>query len=310
MKEILITGGSGFLGRHMVPMLRAQGYAVDAPNSKTLNLCDTLAFEGFKDRVYDEIWHLAAWTRAGTFCDTHRGEQWLVNQQINTNVLEFWARHQPQAKLIAMGTSASYAEAPFTEDRYLAGVPIDAFYAYAMCKRMLLVGLDSLHRQYGLNYLYLVPSTLYGPAYHTDGRHLHFIYDLIRKIIRTQKTGEKAVLWGDGYQTRELMFVDDFVAIALHLNQIVSNEVINMGAGNASTIREFAQIICDQVRCDPQLIEYDVTRNAGIRGKCLSVDKLNQLYPDRIQTPLSKGLIATIEWAMDHLEELNTQAEL
>ncbi len=180
--KILVFGGTGFVGRHLIPRLREEGHEVVAPSSKEIDLTRAVLEDWNPPVTFERIYHLAAWTRAGEFCATQGGEQWIVNQRINTNVLAFWARRQPQAKMIAFGTSVSYAkDVPLTEDNYLAGLPIDRFYGYAMSKRMLLVGLQTLRSQFGLEYLYVVPSTIFGPDYHLDGRPLHFIYDLIGK---------------------------------------------------------------------------------------------------------------------------------
>src|SRR5207247_959924 len=79
-------------------------------------------------------------------------------------------------------------------------------------KRMMLVGLQALAAQYGLEYLYLIPSTLYGPGYHTEGRQRHFIFDLIHKIIRGQSFGEPVELWTDGHHKRELIVAQEIVS--------------------------------------------------------------------------------------------------
>ena len=129
-----------------------------------------------------------------------------------------------------------------------------------MTKRMLSAGLWALNRQYGLRYLYLIPSTLYGPEYHTDGRQMHFIFDLIRKILLARRDGTTAVLWGDGYQRRELVHLDDFVTIATRLADTVDNLVVNVGAGEEFTIRHFAQLICEQTGYDFDRIEFDTSK--------------------------------------------------
>src|SRR6185436_13243299 len=166
----------------------------------------------FNGESYDRIYHLAAWTQAGDFALKHAAEQWVINQKINTNVLYWWHENQPQAKFVSMGTSCSYdPELPLVEENYMKGEPIESLYTYAMTKRMLYQGQRAMNKQYGHTYLTLVPSTLYGPGYHTDGRQMHFIFDLIRKILRGKIYGEKVVLWGDGHQKRELIFIDDFV---------------------------------------------------------------------------------------------------
>jgi len=212
-------------------------------------------------------------------------------------VLAWWQASQPQAKLVALGTSVSYAtEADLSEEAYMQGLPSDKFLAYAMSKRMLYAGLLSLHKQFGLRYLYLVPSTLYGPGYHTDGRQMHFIFDLIRKILRGQLYGEPVELWGDGYQRRELVYLDDFVRLALRLAAERDNDLINIGAGEEHTIRHFAELICARVGYDFARIQFNTDRYVGARSKCLNVAKLRRLAPDFQLTPLADGLSRTIDW--------------
>jgi len=300
MKKVLITGSSGFLGRKIIDRLERDGIEYVALNSRNCDLTkDNSLEQAVTDPAsFDHIFHLAVWTQAGTFCDTHRGIQWIVNQQINTNVLAWWQKFAPQAKMIAFGTSVSYTtEDNLSEEKYMDGIPTDKFYAYAMCKRMLLVGLECLQRQYGMKYLYLVPSTLYGPDYHTDGRQLHFIYDLIRKIIGGKKNGDPVVLWGDGEQRRELVYVDDFVNVMLSLNKVAENAIFNIGSGTDHSIKEFAKIICEKVGYDFNKIQYDTTQYTGAKSKILSVDKYKTLIgTDKMNTSLSAGIEKTIDW--------------
>lgn len=298
--RILVTGGTGFLGTALVRRLRADGHAITALGSRDTDLTQPEPLTRFASERFDVIYHLAAWTQAGDFCLHHPGEQWIKNQQINTNVLAWWQHYQPQAKLVAMGTSCSYApELPLVEEEYLNGSPIESLYTYAMTKRMLLVGLRALAAQFGLRYLYLVPSTLYGPGYHTDGRQMHFIFDLIRKLLVAQAGGPPAVLWGDGYQKRELIFVDDFVNATVRLTAIVENDIINVGSGEEHTIRDFADAICTIVRYDSEKVKYDSSKYVGARSKVLDVSKLARLLPDRHLTPLHIGLRTTIDWFRD-----------
>lgn len=298
--DILVTGGTGFLGTALCNRLETEGHRVVRHGARTGDLTQPNALDVYDNRRFDHIYHLAAWTQAGDFCLHHPGEQWLRNQQINTNVLAWWHARQPQAKLIAMGTSCAYSsELELVEENYLAGAPIDSLFTYAMTKRMLYVGLQALHRQFGLRYLCLVPSTLYGPGYHTDGRQMHFIFDLIRKILRAQRDGTPVVLWGDGRQKRELVYIDDFVGATLHLAERVDNALINIGAGVEYTIRHFAEAICKLTGYDPGLIQYDVEKYVGARSKCLSILKLQSFLPGWNKTELPEGLRRTIAWFRD-----------
>src|SRR5437879_3962265 len=147
--NVLVTGGTGFLGTALCRRLAADGASVVALGSREADLTQAGSLDRFNDRRYDRVYHLAAWTQAGDFCLRHPGEQWVINQRINTNVLDWWQRHQSQALLVTMGTSCSYApDLPLAEERYLDGTPIDSLYTYAMTKRMLYVGQLALQKQY------------------------------------------------------------------------------------------------------------------------------------------------------------------
>lgn len=295
--NILVTGSSGFLGTRLCATLEARGARLVRLNSRNCDLTRQGSLDAFSGERYDLIYHLAAWTQAGDFCLRHTGEQWVINQRINTEVLDWWAAKQPQAKLVFMGTSCAYAPGSgLREEEYMSGEPIDSLYTYAMTKRMLYQGARALSRQYDLRHLCAVPSTLYGPGYHTDGRQLHFIFDLIRKIIRGRELGEEVVLWGDGQQKRELVLLDDFIAALIALVNKVDNDLVNIGAGEEFSIRTFAAHICHIVGYPEERIRYDASRYVGATSKCLNVAKLRRLLPDYAPTPLAQGLASTIAW--------------
>lgn len=303
--NILVTGSTGFLGTALCKALERNGDNITKLNSRNCDLTDGRAPHKFNDRRYDRIYHLAAWTQAGDFCLTHPGEQWIINQQINTNVLNFWREHQAQAKLISIGTSCAYdPNSPLTEEYYLTGTPIDSLFTYAMTKRMLHVGQLALAKQYNLKFLTVIPSTLYGPDYHVDGRQMHFIFDLVRKILRGKYYGEPVQLWGDGHQKRELILIDDFLKSLLYLSGTVDNDIVNIGAGRERSIREFAGTICRLAGYDVEAISYDPNRYVGARNKCLRIEKLKSLQPDLEFTPLETGLRQTIDWFITNRAKL------
>jgi GDP-L-fucose synthase len=299
MKSIFVTGGSGFLGSFLISELRSLGYHVDAPSSRDCNLLSKQSLDQYANRSYEVIFHLAAWTQAGDFCLTHPGEQWLNNQLINTHVLNWWFESQKKAKLIFMGTSCSYdPNIGLKESDYMLGSPVESLYTYAMTKRMLYQGAVALGKQYDLKWLCLVPSTLYGPNYHLDGRQMHFIFDLIRKILRGKMYGEDVVLWGDGMQKREIIHVIDFVRTMLKIAFKVENDIYNLGFGEEISIRSFAEIICDEVGYDFNQINFDTTKYVGATSKCLNIEKIEKELPGYKQnlTEVSVGLKGTIEW--------------
>jgi len=303
--KILVTGSSGFLGKFLCKRLIELKHEIFAINSKTNDLICENSLDEFNEIKIDQIFHLAAWTQAGDFCLYHPAEQWIINQKINTNILNWWHKFQPQAKMIAMGTSCSYdPDMLHIEENYLKGKPIESLFTYAMTKRMLLTGLIALNKQYKLNYLYLIPSTLYGTDYHLDNRQMHFIFDLIRKILKAKLCNDKVILWGDGCQKRELVNVNDFIKIMLKLVEKENNTIINVGCGKEHTIKEFADLICKIINYDESKIIYDISKYVGAKSKILNIDKLRKMIPDLQMTELREGLEDTVEWFFENKKKL------
>jgi GDP-L-fucose synthase len=295
--KILVTGATGFLGTPLCQKLRQAGHSVTPVGSKNADLRQPGSLHKFNHMQFDQIFHLAAWTQAGDFCLRHPGEQWIFNQQMNTNMLGWWQHFQPQAKLIAIGTSCCYEPGkPHREDRYLSGAPTDSLFTYAYTKRMLYVGLLALQKQFGLKYLFLIPNTLYGPDYHLDGRQMHFIFDLLRKIVDGQQKGTPVVLWGDGHQRRELVYVEDFVRAAMTLAENHDNDIVNIGSGEEHSIRWYAEQLSRLVGFDSDRIQYDTSRYVGAESKVLCIDKIRQLLPDFSPTETKQGLQTIVDW--------------
>lgn len=294
--DILVTGATGFLGRHLTSQLSKLGHNIYISNTTTANLEDINNLAVFVDVKFDYIYHLAAVTKAGDYCLHHKGDQWIKNQKINTNILQYWKECQPQAKMICMGTSCSYApDIPMHEENYLLGQPESSLYIYAMTKRMLLMGLQALEHQYGLEWAYFIPSTLYGPGFELDDNH--FIFDFIRNCYNAKYNGDKFVVWGDGEQRRELIYVQDAVDAIIALSS-VKNKIFNLGSGQDYTINEFANKVCEVYHYDPNLIGHDMTKYVGVREKKIDTDRMVKYLGNEkfLKTSLEQGLTTSIEY--------------
>lgn len=282
--NILITGASGFVGKHLSKTLKEQNNNIIELNSKNFN-----SIWNYSNK-FDYIIHLAVKTAAGGYCQTHPGEQYLINSDINNIILKYWKEYQPQAKMITFGSSCGYDKnTEKTEENYLKGEPEPGYEVYGTIKRNLLVGLKALNQEYRMNYSYLIPSVFYGPGY--DLHDKHFIFDLIRKIVNAKNGGDKVVLWGTGDQTRELIYIKDAVDIIIK-SMTWENKIINLSSGKSYSIKEYAQTICDIVDYDFNLIEWDTTAFVGSPNK-----KLINTYLQNYQfISLKEGLIETIKY--------------
>ncbi len=285
--KILITGASGFVGRHLVKALEAQKHKVVSFNSNNF----TQMWYCQKDS-FDVIIHLAVKTAAGGYCQNHPGEQWIVNNSINSDMLAYWTQFQQRATLITFGSSCGYnKDVVKTENNYLTDEPEEGYEVYGMVKRNLLVGLKALAKEFQMDSNYLIPSVFYGPDYDLEDKH--FIFDLIRKIVGAKNGGEEVILWGDGTQERELIYIDDAIDIIMAcMNNPEAPKMFNLSSGHTYTLKEYAQVICEIVEYDYNLIKWDTNAFVGSPSKKL----INTHLKGYKFTPLKTGLEKTIKY--------------
>jgi GDP-L-fucose synthase len=192
--------------------------------------------------------------------------------------------------MITFGSSCGYDKNSIkTEDNYLKGETEPGYEAYGAIKRNLLIGLQSLKKEYNMEYSYLIPSVFYGPEYDLNDKH--FIFDLIRKIHTAKHTGSEVVLWGTGEQKRELIYIKDAVDIIIKA-MTWNKEIVNLSSGKEYSIKEYAQTICDIIGYNFNLITWDLNAFVGAPNKKL----INTHLQDYQFTSLKEGLTETIKY--------------
>ena len=274
--KIFITGASGFVGRHLQKFLKNKAI-VTATNSKNCDLTKQNSLKKFKIK-YNIIFHLANWVQVGNLYKKRIGDQWVINQQINTNLLNWWSKNQKKALLIIIGSSGVYnPKKKFTEDNYLNSEPNKDFYTYASTKKILYLGVKALSIQYNLKYLCFVPPTIYGINYYSKNGQQQFIFDLIKKIIIGKIKKKNVTLWGNGLQKREIIDVEDFIKNMWKIIKLkINNEIFNIGHGKAFTIKYYAKLISKVFKFDYNKIIYDKKIFSESKSNKLDISKIKK----------------------------------
>jgi GDP-L-fucose synthase len=306
-EKVLLTGGTGFVGRHLREELAGRGLScIFFPSSE-----HDLTREADADAVFRAaagaatVFHLASFQAAGDFPARFPADQFHVNHLIHANVLRGWKNHLPQARLIGAGSSCTYpAEAsPLTEDQVLNGEIHGSVYAYAATKRALLIGIRAYNDQYKLNGSYFIPPTLFGEYDDFHAETAHVPGALVGRIVRATRESHPTVeIWGDGTQVREFLYVKDYVAALLDLAPRCDREVLNVGPGRGTTIRELAEAIRDAAGYRGELV-FNPTRYTGIKDKVLDVSRLKEKYGTALPGDIRPGIERTVAWYQDHYEE-------
>jgi len=298
--NVLVTGGAGFLGTHVVNRLRANGLDPFVPRRQKYDLTVAADVERlFADARPELVLHLAAEVGGIGANQANPGRYWYANLMMGAHVLE-QSRLQGVAKVVILGTICAYpkfAPIPFREEELWNGYPEETNAPYGVAKKALLVGAQAYREQYGTNAVFLLPVNLYGPLDNFNLETSHVIPALIRKMVEARERGEpQIVLWGDGSPTREFLYVDDCAeAIVLAAERYDSSEPVNLGTGQEISIREIAGLIAEITNFEGEIV-WDTTKPNGQPRRRLDVSRAESLFGFRASTPLRDGLERTIAW--------------
>lgn len=304
-KRILLTGGNGFLGRHVAARLKTLGCRdVHAPGRAECDLTSAgdirRVLNGVRPQV---VLHLAAQVGGIEANRRQPGTFFYNNLMMGAQLIEACRQLGGVEKFLLAGTICCYpkfAPVPFREEDLWNGYPEETNAPYGLAKKALIVQLQSYRQEFGFPGVCVLPVNLYGPGDNFDLTTSHVIPALIRKFVEAQDQGRaEVVIWGTGRPTREFLYVEDAArAICLAAEKLETADPVNIGTGHEIAIADLAALIAEKTGFRGRLI-FDPTKPDGQPRRQLDTSKARQLFQFEAAVPLADGLDRTIRWYRD-----------
>ncbi len=306
-QNIIVTGGAGFLGRHLVSHLQDLGAKnIVVPRSKAYDLREKSAvvrlFEDHPNTTM--VIHLAATVGGIAANRIHPGIFFYDNVMMGTLLLEY-ARQAGVEKFVGIGTICEYPKftpVPFSEDDLWNGYPEETNAPYGIAKKALLVQGQAYRQEFNYNAIHILPTNLYGPWDNFDLETSHVIPALIRKMTEAKEKGESVTLFGDGSPTREFLFVKDAArGIALAAANYNDGDPVNLGSGYEISIKDLATLIAELTGFDGDII-WDTSKPNGQPRRNVDVSKARDTFGFEADVHFREGLQEVVDWYYAHRE--------
>jgi GDP-L-fucose synthase len=299
MKKVLLTGGTGFVGKNIVNKL-SNKYELISIGSKNCDLRNQNECKNLISLVKPDVIVHAAGTVGGIGANKDNPATFMYENLIMGSNIIHESMANSVSKFILLGTVCSYpkfTKVPFKEDDIWKGYPEETNAPYGIAKKTLMKLIETYNQQYGFNGVNLIPVNMYGPHDHFNLTTSHVIPALILKVQKAIQNGDKSIsVWGTGEASREFLFAPDCAdAIELAIEKDVSPQPINIGNGKEIKIKNLVETIC-QIMNYNGIIEYDSTKPDGQPRRCLDVDLSKKLLGFEAKTSLDDGLKQTIDW--------------
>lgn len=306
---IVVTGGTGFLGHHLVDELRHNGAKVHSLGSVDYDLRVREQIQKMlADTRPDAVVHLAATVGGIGANRSQPGRFFYENAVMGIELIEA-CRMASIPKLVVAGTVCAYPKItslPFKEEDLWNGYPEDTNAPYGIAKKALLVQAQAYREQYGMNIVYLLPVNLYGPGDNFDPDTSHVIPSMIRKFVEAKEgRAPNVTLWGDGCPTREFVHVRDAArAFRLALENYDSGDPVNIGSGDEISIHDLAKIVAKQVGYDGEFV-WDLTKPNGQPRRKLATDRAKDAFGFSTEIDFSEGIEETVAWYLEARKSMN-----
>ncbi len=297
-KNVLVTGGNGFLGSRLVQMLKEKHTKkIIIPDSKKYDLRNIDNCKSVLQEI-DIVFHLAAKVGGIGLNQSKPGELFYDNLMMGVNLMEE-ARKNKIEKFISLGTICSYPKftpIPFKEDSIWDGYPEETNAPYGLAKKMLLVQSQAYKQQYNFESITIFPTNLFGQNDNFDEDSSHVIPAIIKKVLHAIKNNHDSIsLWGDGTPTRDFLYVDDAASgILLAAEKYFDPEPLNLGSGNEISIKDLAKLILKTMNVDLK-ISWEINKPNGQPRRCVSIEKAKNKIGFQPKVSLEDGLKLTID---------------
>ena len=312
-KNVLVTGGSGFLGRRVVGALKKLGHSVFAPRSAEFNLesgqgvADYFSARKREGSAVDAVVHSAAYYGGLGICLAEPLTLAARNLKMAAVIFEE-SSVASVCKIVSVGSACAYPghlTGEISEPQIFAGRCHESVEGYGFSKRAHLVLMAAAHRQFGIACNQIALSNLYGEHDVFDDYRSHAPAALMRKIADAKLNSGRALAWGSGNPLRQFLYVGDAAEIIARAVEFPhDNEPIN-APGEEVSIRRLAEAIADAADFPREQIDWDNSKPDGVFQKSVSGEKLRALLPDFSPFPLADGIARTMHWYLQNKEEAN-----
>ncbi|HNY50035.1 MAG TPA: GDP-L-fucose synthase [Smithella sp.] len=300
-KRITVTGGKGFLGRHLLKKFESSGCrdikTADLPEYNLTDINDIRRM--YEETKPDIVIHLAAKVGGIGFNQDKPAELFYDNLIMGSQLLHEGYLKKIE-KFVALGTVCAYPKftpVPFREEDIWNGYPEETNAPYGLAKKMMLVQSQAYRQQYDFNSIFLLPVNLYGPGDNFDPSSSHVIPALIKKCFDAiDSHSDMLEVWGTGLATREFFYVED-AAEAIYLATLSYNksEPVNLGAGSEISIKDLVVMIADLSGFSGKIV-WDKSKPDGQPKRMLDTSKALKEFGFKAKTDIQSGLKKTIEW--------------
>ena len=305
-RRVCVTGGAGFLGKHLVAELERRGCRrvfVPLEADYDLTLAENIR-RMYDDSSVDVVIHLAAVVGGIGANRAHPGEFFYKNLMMGVQLMHEGMLRKLD-KFVAIGTICAYpkfARVPFREEELWNGYPEETNAPYGLAKKMMLVQSQAYRQEYGFNSIFLLPVNLYGPGDNFDLETGHVIPGVIRKCVEAAREGgSEVVLWGDGTPTREFLYVEDAAeGIAAAAEKYDGAEPVNLGAGFEISIRDLAEKIAQLTGFEGR-VAWDTSKPNGQPRRMLETSRARERFGWEAKMPFDEGLKRTVEYYVSTL---------